>query len=387
MNEPDDRRYLDLAARAGLRAFGRVDPNPLVGAVLVRDGMVLGIGHHRRFGGAHAERDAIDNARAQRHDPRGATLYVTLEPCNAPGRNPPCTALIRDAGIARVVFARLDPHTSKGGGAAALRDMGIDVRQSDASPLANGLAEPFIKRETTGLPWVIAKWAQTIDGRVATRSGESRWISGALSRRRVHALRTRVDAILTGIGTVVADDPQLTVRGVRVIRTPVRVVADTDLDIPLDSAIVRSARETPTCVLCEAALTNAAITARVRGELERAGVRLLGVPGDASGRGLDLRAALLSLRRELNVSSVLVEAGPGLVGALVDADLVDEAVVYVAPLLLGDELARSVAVGRVAESLSAARRLRLWRAKVVGDDMELVYRRIPSARDQRGSAG
>ncbi len=387
MNEPDDRRYLDLAARAGLRAYGRVDPNPLVGAVLVRDGAVLGIGHHRRFGGAHAERDAIDNARSQRQDPRGSTLYVTLEPCNAPGRNPPCTALIREAGIARVVFARVDPHTSKGGGAAALRDMGIDTRQSDASPLANGLAEPFIKRETTGLPWVIAKWAQTIDGRVATRSGESRWISGALSRRRVHALRTRVDAILTGIGTVVADDPQLTVRGVRVIRTPLRVVADTDLDIPPDCALVRTARETPTCVLCESALTTAAITARVRGELDRAGVRLLGVPGDASGRGLDLRAALAALRREANVSSVLVEAGPGLVGALVDADLVDEAVVYVAPLLLGDELARSVAVGRVAESLSAARRLRLWRAKVVGDDMELVYRRIPSPRDQRASAG
>ncbi|MDX2133066.1 MAG: bifunctional diaminohydroxyphosphoribosylaminopyrimidine deaminase/5-amino-6-(5-phosphoribosylamino)uracil reductase RibD [Planctomycetota bacterium] len=382
---PNNRRFLELAARAGLRGFGRVEPNPMVGAVLVRDGVVLGIGHHRRFGGVHAERAAIDAARGNGHDLRGATLYVTLEPCAAPGRNPPCTGLVLDAGIAEVVYARSDPHPQKGGGAALLRDAGVTVRLCTDSPLASGLAEPFIKRTTTDQPWVIAKWAQTIDGRVATRSGESKWISGERARRRVHALRTRVDAILTGSGTVIADDPQLTPRNVTVVRRPVRVVADTDLDIPAHSALVRTARETPTCILCDRELLTASIAARVRGDLQDAGVRLIGVRASANGRGIDLRDALAALRREMNVSTVLVEAGPGLVGGLIDADLVDEAVVYIAPLLLGDELARAVAVGRVAESLSAARRLTLWRSKVVGGDVELTYRRDVPPRDHRTS--
>lgn len=375
-----DARYLDLAARHALRAFGRVEPNPLVGAVLVRDGRVVGLGHHRRFGGPHAEVEAIRDATTRRESTRGATIYVTLEPCATAGKQPPCTAAVLDAGIARVIYARTDPHPTKGGGAAWLRDRGVACDLCPESPLAIGISDPFVKRVTTGLPWVIAKWAQTIDGRVATRTGESKWISGDLARRRVHRLRARVDAVLTGIGTVVADDPMLTPRGVRISRPAARVVADTDLDIPPTTALVTSAREHRTLVACDAELAASGIMSRRRGELEAAGVVIVPVPQAENGRGIDLRALLAVLHRDHGVATVLVEAGPGLLGSLVEQDLVDEAVVYIAPMLLGDELARSVAVGRIAESLRAAKRLHLWRVKAVGEDVELVYRRRPPGK-------
>jgi diaminohydroxyphosphoribosylaminopyrimidine deaminase/5-amino-6-(5-phosphoribosylamino)uracil reductase len=374
-NPTHDSRYLDLGARLAIRAFGHVEPNPLVGAVIVREGRIIGLGHHRRFGGAHAEAEAIGDAVAHGRSLRGATMYVTLEPCASSGRQPPCTDAIIQAGIARVVYARSDPHPTKGGGATVLRNAGIECFESSASAFARGLSEPFIKRVTKAMPWVIAKWAQTIDGRVATRTGESRWISSEAARRRVHRLRARVDAILTGIGTVVADDPSLTPRDVPVIRRATRVVADTDLDISPDCTLVRTACEVPTMVACDAELAGSRIMAGRRAVLERAGVSILPVPQAANGRGIDLRAMLESLWRLHQMSTVLVEAGPGLLGSLLEQDLIDEAVVYIAPMLLGDELARSVAVGRIAESLSQARRLRLWRVKRVSEDVELVYRR------------
>jgi diaminohydroxyphosphoribosylaminopyrimidine deaminase/5-amino-6-(5-phosphoribosylamino)uracil reductase len=249
------------------------------------------------------------------------------------------------------------------------------------SPLATGLGAPFARRLATGLPWVIAKWAQTIDGRIATRTGESKWISNDQSRRRVHQIRGRVDAILTGIGTVLADDPLLTPRGVRARRVPIRVVADTDLDVRLDAALVRTAKEVPTIIACDATLVNAEIARGRVAALQAAGARVLGVPARAragSGSGIDLAALLRLLAGDHGVATVMVEAGPGLLGSLVEEDLIDEAVIYLAPMLLGDELAKSVAVGRVAEQLKSARRFQLWRARPVGDDVELTYRRRPS---------
>ncbi|GJQ30362.1 MAG: riboflavin biosynthesis protein RibD [Phycisphaerae bacterium] len=376
----DHARYLDLAARHALRAFGHVEPNPLVGAVLVRDGRVIGVGHHRKFGGPHAEAEALADAARRGEATRGATLYVTLEPCATAGKQPACAPRVLDAGVARVVFARRDPHPTKGGGAAWLTARGVTCDLCEASRLAIGLSDPFVHRVTTGRPWVIAKWAQTIDGRVATRTGESKWISGDLARRRVHRLRARVDAVLTGIGTVVADDPMLTPRGVRVIRPAARVVADTDLDISPQASLVTSAREHRSLVACEAELAGSAIMARRRGVLEQAGVTIVPVPPSSNGLGIDLRSLLELLHRSHGVATVLVEAGPGLLGSLLEQDLIDEAVVYIAPMLLGDELARSVAVGRIAESLRAAKRMYLWRLKAVGEDVELVYRRRPPGR-------
>jgi len=374
------KRMLDLAARAGLRAVGRVEPNPLVGCVLVKDGHVIGVGHHRRFGGLHAEREALASCQRQGNDPRGSTAYVTLEPCNGHGKQPPCTQALIDAGIARVVYAASDPNPGKSGGATTLRDAGILCEMTPESRLASGLAAPFLRRLATGLPWTIAKWAQTIDGRIATRTGESKWISSEQSRARVHRLRGRVDAILTGIGTVLADDPLLTPRGVRVRRTPMRVIADTDLDLRLDTALVRTANEIPTLVACDASLIGAEIASGRVAALRSAGVKVVGVPARpraGSGSGIDLQALLKLLAAEHGVATVMVEAGPGLVGSLVEEDLIDEAVIYLAPMLLGDELAKSVAVGRVAEQLKSARRFQLWRARPVGDDVELTYRRRP----------
>jgi diaminohydroxyphosphoribosylaminopyrimidine deaminase/5-amino-6-(5-phosphoribosylamino)uracil reductase len=371
----DDRRHLDLAARLALRGLGRVEPNPLVGCVIVRDGRIIGMGHHRRFGGVHAEIDAAEDCRRRGEDPRGATVYVTLEPCNGTGRNPPCSQRLISLGVREVVFACDDPNPLKAGGAKALREAGIAARRSDASPAASGLAAPFLLRLREGRPWVIAKWAQTIDGRIATRTGESKWISNESSRRRVHQLRARVDAVLTGIGTVIADDPMLTARGVRLRRTASRVVVDSDLDLAPESLLARSAREVPTIVACDRDLANSGFTGGARQRLEEAGVIVLGVPPDPGGRGIDLRAMLEQLWRVRGIATVMVEAGPGLLGSLCDADLIDEAVVYVAPMLLGDELAKGVAAGRLAESLSQARRFDLLRTRRVGHDVELTYRR------------
>ncbi|QQS08720.1 MAG: bifunctional diaminohydroxyphosphoribosylaminopyrimidine deaminase/5-amino-6-(5-phosphoribosylamino)uracil reductase RibD [Phycisphaerales bacterium] len=370
-----DKAMLDLAARLALRAQGDVEPNPIVGAVLARDGRVIGMGHHRRFGGFHAEREAIEDCRRRGESPKGATLYCTLEPCAHVGKQPACTTTIIEQGLARVVYARKDPNPVAAGGAAALEAAGVRTELCESSTLAVGINVPFVKRLTTGLPWVIAKWAQTIDGRLATRSGDSKWISSETSRRRVHRLRARVDAIVTGLGTVLADDPQLTARGVtRVRRRAIRVVCDTDLQIPLGTNLVRTARETPTIVACARELVSLGI-ARDRVEtLTSEGVRVVGVRESAVGRGLEIEELLATLLRDHGVCNVLVEAGPGLIGSLFERRLVDEAIVFIGPMLLGDEMARSVSAGRAVEQLRGATRLTLWRVKRLGNDMELTYR-------------
>src|ERR1041384_1914007 len=188
---------LDLAGRLARGGAGCVEPNPMVGAVVVRDGVVMGMGHHRRYGGPHAEREALADCRSRGDDPRGATVYVTLEPCCHFGKTPPCTDALIEAGVARVVAARRDPNPASGGGAAVLERAGIGVEFCGNSPSALAVSDPFVKRVTTGLPWVIAKWAQFEDGRMVTRPGEPRWISHEWARRRVHRLRGRVDAIVT----------------------------------------------------------------------------------------------------------------------------------------------------------------------------------------------
>ena len=366
---------LDLAARCAVRGAGLVEPNPLVGAVVVRNGVVIGVGHHRRFGGLHAEREALESCRRQGQDVAGATMYCTLEPCCREGKQPACTEAIVRAGIARVVFARSDPHPKGRGGADVLRAQGVEVELTGVSHAATRVSDPFVKRMTKGLPWVIAKWAQTIDGRIATRTGESQWISGAASRRRVHRLRGRVDAILTGIGTVLGDDPRLTARGVRVRRVARRVVVDAHLDLPAGSALVRSARVTPTTVACDKGMAVAHIALDKREVLEQAGVEVMGVPTRGQDR-IDLEMMLRALVEHHNVTNVLVEAGSGLMGSLLAADLVDELRVYVAPLLLGDEQARAAFGGRVVQTLGDGRRFSLVRQKRIEQDVELAYRRV-----------
>jgi len=370
--EPAPGQYLSLAARLALRAAGDVEPNPMVGAVIVRSGHVIGLGHHRAWGGLHAEREALADCRRRGHDPRGSTVYVTLEPCCHHGKQPPCTEALIEAGVARVVAARHDPNPLSRGGAAVLARSGIPCEFSSASDLAVRASDPFIKRVQVGLPWVIAKWAQTADGRLTTRPDEPRWISGHVSRHRVHRLRARVDAIVTGIGTVLADDPMLTARGVRVHRVAQRIVIDPGLALPPDARLARSAHEASVVAVCTHATFDG--EPERRAALERAGVRVLHVPGTAADQRLDLRAVFKQLA-ELNVSTVLLESGPRLLQAMFEADLVDMAIVHVAPPPASVRNPASTPAGPLAQVLTDTRRFTLCRSRRSGEDAELTWRR------------
>jgi len=360
---------LQLAAQGRLTAA----PNPMVGAVIVRDGVILGMGHHLKYGGLHAEREALADCRRRGNNPRGATVYVTLEPCRHTGKQPPCTDALIQAGIARVVCARPDPGRESGGGAAVLAAPGIACEFTQASLLAMRLSDPFVKRVTTGLPWVIAKWAQTIDGKIATRGGESKWISGPLLRRRIHRLRARADAIMVGAGTLRIDDPSLTARDVHFRRTARRVIVTTKWDLPNDAKVFQTARQVPTTVIGPPAPHR---SGRAATDLAALGVDCLIAPDAAGGApGVDLSAMLKLLVGKYNCTNVLVEGGSSLLGALLDADLVDEAIVHVAPMVLGDHHAMSAAAGREKGALGQAKRLTLGHIKRLGDELELVYRR------------
>lgn len=365
------KRYLDLAARLAWRGRGLVEPNPMVGAVLVKDGRVIGLGHHHFCGGPHAEVEAIEDCRRAGEDPSGATMYVTLEPCNHAGKTPPCTRAVIHAGITRTVIAREDPNPAAAGGAAFLRDAGVKVEFSAASPAAQRISDPFIKRTLTGLPWTIAKWAQTADGRLTTSAEESRWISCAASRNRVHRLRGRCDAILTGIGTILADDPLLTVRGTRARRTPLRVVLDPRLRIPIESNLVRTAADVPVLV-CRAGSGDARITDSIQA-LRSRGVEV--APFPESGPGLDLGTVLAHLSQHRNVSTVLVEAGSRLLASLFAARLVDEAIVFVAPREPPSASAGDRAASQPLLARGGGGNMALVREGRCGTDAMLCYRR------------
>lgn len=351
--------YLHLAALHALRAAGYVEPNPLVGAVIVKDDRIIGRGHHKRFGGLHAETEALADCRARGQDPRGSTIYVTLEPCNHYGKQPPCSKAIIEAGIARVVFARWDlTNREDTGGAADLAKARVQVEFADSSSLAAHISDPFIKRITTGLPWVIAKWAQTGRGRIKIGPGDPKWISNEFSRRRVHRLRARVDVILTGIGTVLADDPLLTARGVKVRRVAKRVILDSSLRLPLKSAIVRSANSTPTLVFGDADRMNTEMRTTAKHTL----LAMAKVPVHAISHnkdGLDLAAILRQLAAD-GASNVLVEGGPRLIRSLLDRHLADELLIHIAPPL--------------PSTLPSFAGYTLVRARHIAEDLELRYR-------------
>lgn len=361
MSDPEAKRFLDMAARLAWRGFGDVEPNPMVGAVVVRDGRVIGAGHHERFGGLHAEREALARCRALGEDPRGAVVYCTLEPCRHVGKQPPCTEALIEAGVGRVVYARPDPCGTSGGGHAVLEAAGVACELSGASPAAVRVSDPFVHRIRTGRAWVIAKWAQTLGGKVDVRDEGRRWISGELARSRVHRLRARVDAIVTGIGTVLADDPELTARGVRrVRRVATRVVVDSGLRTPVDSRVVRTAGAVPAVVYGAAG-----------GEANAAALCAAGVDVAVQGSArVDLRAMLADLRARVGVSTVLVEAGPRLLGAMFGDGLVDEAVVHVPS---GDAARAREAAAAFAPALGAG--FDLLASRRVGADVEMVYRR------------
>jgi diaminohydroxyphosphoribosylaminopyrimidine deaminase/5-amino-6-(5-phosphoribosylamino)uracil reductase len=371
---PDDAKvYLDLAARLALRAAGYVEPNPLVGAVVVKDGRIIGMGHHRTWGGLHAEREALADCRHRGENPRDSTVYVTLEPCAHVGKQPPCTEALIEAGVRRVVAARPDPNPVSSGGSTALRQAGIACEFSDASDRAIRVGDAFVKRISSGLPWVIAKWAQTFDGRLVTRPREPRWISGEVSRRRVHRLRARVDVVMTGIGTVLADDPMLSARGVHIRRVATRCVVDSHLQMPLECALVRGAREIP-LLICSTPEPVRQRADRVAALAER-GATVLALAVGADGCA-NLPGILRHLARN-GASNVLLECGPRLLNAMFDVDLVDEAVVHIAPPRLGGEQDRIAAAARAAAAVGDSNRFVLCHARPSGVDTELIFVRRP----------
>ncbi len=336
----------------------------MVGAVVVRDGRAVGIGHHERFGGPHAEVVAL--ARAG-DSARGATLYVTLEPCCHHGKTPPCTDAILAAGIGRVVAAVRDPFPRvSGGGLAALTAAGVDVAVGCEADAARELNAPYWKRLTTGKPYVTAKWAMTLDGKTAVAGGDSRWISSADSRRIVHELRGRMDAIVVGIGTVEQDDPQLTVRPPGP-RRPVRIVLDGSARIRPDSYLVRTVAEVPVIV---ATTERAPLDRRAR--LASAGCEILALPGN----GPVPIALLLDELGRRGMTNVLVEGGGRVAGAFLDAEQIDAVDVFIAPILEGGDHPRTAVRGAGRALMSESARLQDLRIDRIGDDLA-IHGRLP----------
>jgi diaminohydroxyphosphoribosylaminopyrimidine deaminase / 5-amino-6-(5-phosphoribosylamino)uracil reductase len=365
-----DRRYLGRAIELAKGGRGRVSPNPLVGSVIVRDGDVIGEGFHAELGGVHAEVAALDGCRACGGDPNGATLYVTLEPCAHHGRQPPCAEAILDAGIARVVVGCDDPsEKASGRGPGMLRDGGVEVAFAEGSEAAASrlLNQAFRKHARTGRPLVTLKSAMTLDGRTATGSGDSRWISGPESRATVHRWRAEADAVAVGIGTLLADDPLLTARDAdgSVARQPRRVVFDSAARLPLDSQLVRTLDVSPVIAI----VAGTAPPERV-GALRDAGVETIVVDGSPAER---VRAGAAELGRR-DVTSVLLEGGARLAGAFLDAGEVDALRLFVAPVLLGGADARPLAAGEGAASIEAAERALAMDWEPSGEDLLISAR-------------
>jgi diaminohydroxyphosphoribosylaminopyrimidine deaminase/5-amino-6-(5-phosphoribosylamino)uracil reductase len=335
---------------------GHPSPNPHVGAAIVRDGQVVSIGHHHEAGGAHAEVDAIRRASGP---VTGATLYVTLEPCNHHGRTGPCTEAIIDAGIARVVIGCRDPAPHVPGAIDRLVQAGIVVDVGVLEQECTGLVADFAKHIQSGLPFVTLKAAVTLDGKIATRTGDSKWITGEAARTEAHRLRAASDAILVGVGTVLADDPELTVRHVDG-RSPVRVVLDADLRTPPTAAVLGGQSDAATLI----AHAPDADPARADA-LRKAGAELLAV--SRHDRGVDLAETLEKLGAR-DVVRLLVEGGARVHGTFLDLGLADRAAIFVAPKIVGDARALSFAAGSGVDSIGNSWQLVRTEARALGPD-------------------
>jgi diaminohydroxyphosphoribosylaminopyrimidine deaminase/5-amino-6-(5-phosphoribosylamino)uracil reductase len=350
-----DAWYMKRALQLARKGTGQVSPNPLVGAVLVRGGKVIASGFHRRFGGDHAEVDAIRRAKGS---VRNATLYVTLEPCCHWGKTPPCVDALIEAGIKRVVIATLDPHPPVDGkGAQRLRDHGIEVVVGVLEEEAQRLNETYFYHIRTGLPFITVKYAQSLDGRIATATGVSRWISSVAAQEFAHRLRTEHDAIMVGIGTILVDDPQLTVRLVEG-RNPLRICLDSRLRIPLNARLLQGSGRT--------------FIVTTEGNAQDKITALQGKGGEVliAQRGLDERVDLRYLLRnlgEMGIASILVEGGKGVITSLLRSGLVNRMVVITAPMIMGEGIE---AIGDLGiKDLAGAIRFSSREVTEIGEDV------------------
>ncbi len=359
-----DITYMRRALELAKRGMGHVSPNPMVGAVIVKDGRIIGEGWHERIGGLHAERNAFGHCT---QDCTGATIYVTLEPCCHWGRTPPCTEAILEHKLARVVVGCLDPNPLVAGkGLRILRDAGIVCESGVLEDECRALNTVFFHYITTKTPYVVMKYAMTLDGRIAAYTGDSKWVTGEQARQHVHQTRKWLSAIMVGIGTVLADDPMLNCRidtGV----DPVRLVCDSNLRIPLDSRLVRTAKEIPTWVFCAQA-PRARQTA-----LEDAGVKVIPMADD-SGACVDLTAVMAYLGQQ-QIDSVLLEGGGTLNAEALRLGLVHQVQAYIAPKLIGGANAHGPVGGMGAARMADAVRLDAPEITRLGEDI-LIEGRI-----------
>ncbi len=362
----DDERYMSRALELAEQGRGRVEPNPVVGCVLVREGKVVAEGFHQEFGGPHAEVAALS---AAGEHAAGATMYVTLEPCCHHGKTPPCTDAIVRAGIRRVVVALRDPNPVVAGkGIEALKRAGVVVRVGVLEEAARRVNAPYLKLITRGIPYVHAKWAMSLDGKIATVTRRSKWISSEESRKLAHELRGRMDAIIVGINTVFADDPLLMARPPGP-RTPVRVVLDSFARLPLESQLIRTRDQSPVVV----AVGPDAPEDRIR-RLEEVGCECLRL----SQRDLAVRALeLLRCLGERRMTHVLVEGGAEVLGSFFRAGEVDEVHVFVAPKVLGGAAALTAVGGPGFAELHSAPRYEYDLVRRVGEDLYVHGRRAP----------
>lgn len=353
----NDQDYMRQALALAERGCGWTSPNPMVGAVIVKDGRVIGEGWHERYGDLHAERNALKHAT---ESVEGATMYVTLEPCCHHGKQPPCTDAIIAAGIHRVVVGSADPNPLVAGkGVAILRSHGISVTENVLRAECDALNEVFLHYIRHKQPFVVMKAAMTLDGKIATHTGASRWVTGEEARAHGHALRHRYAAIMVGVGTVLADDPQLTCR-LPGGRNPLRIVCDTNLRTPLDAKLVQTANETPVLIAaCETAPEK-------RAPYEEAGCKVWVLPEHAGH--VDL-AALMQRLGEEGIDSVLLEGGGTLNWAALEAGIVQKVCSYVAPKLFGGRDAKTPVEGVGIDMPDEAAQLRITEIARLGEDI------------------
>ena len=356
-----DRDYMEYAIKLAQKGIGWTNPNPLVGAVIVKNGRIIGEGYHARYGELHAERNAIASLT---ESAEGATIYVTLEPCCHYGKTPPCTEAIIEQKISRVVIGSRDPNQKVAGkGAAILREAGILVEEDFMKEECDRLNPVFFHYITTNTPYVVMKYAMTADGKIATRTGGSKWITGPKAREVVHELRHQYMGIMVGIGTVLADDPMLNVR-LEHKKSPVRIICDSQLRIPLDSQICKSAEQYQTIV----AYGNA--DSEKIAKLTKMGIQVVQLP-DEQGK-VDLKALMVYLGK-IGIDSVLLEGGGTLNDSALRAGIVQKIKVFVAPKLFGGGLAKSPVAGEGVELPEDAVFLQLDEIQRIGEDLMLEY--------------
>ena len=362
-----EEQFMKRAIELAKQGAGWTAPNPLVGAVVVKNGRVIGEGYHRKYGELHAERNALA---ACSEDPAGATLYVTLEPCCHYGKTPPCTEIIIEKKIAKVVIGSRDPNPKVAGkGARILREHGLEVVEDYMREACDALNPVFFHYITTKTPYVVLKFAMTLDGKIATRTGASKWITGEAARNHVHQLRGRYAGILAGIGTVLADDPMLNCR-IDGAHQPLRIILDSHLRIPMGSRLVRSAKEYPLLIVCNESNRDREEGANRIRKLEEVGAKVWTLP-EKNGHP-DLNVLMQRLGEE-KIDSVLIEGGGTVNEAALKAHIVHHVYAYIAPKIFGGEDAKTPVEGSGIRLPQECAQLRLAKITVLLNDMLLEY--------------